>query len=281
MKNETIRKYIEVLQKKKVESDILLSNHKNWLRREEVTPWLTSTLNILNNIFGKENDNTISFIAIITEIKKLSNDTNAHEEIRNQFLTLNKLLESIIECLNAGIDFSPDRIENNKISIVHSHELSTPNFDQKNKRVNKKVFIVHGHDHGFRDKIALFVQKLGLDTIILSDEPNTGKTIIEKLEAFQDVSYTIVLLTPDDLGKSKNENDLKTRARQNVIFEIGLFMGWLKRRNVCTIVNNVQELPSDLEGIGYLNFENNGKWLLFKELQSAGFDVKEENIKSQ
>jgi predicted nucleotide-binding protein len=152
---------------------------------------------------------------------------------------------------------------------------------------NNSIFIVHGHDHATRDSVALYIRQIGLKPIILADAPSGGKTLIEKLEEYQNVNYAIVLLTPDDTGSSKDKMgqikkpiDLKTRARQNVIFELGLFIGWLGRDRVCPIVKSVEELPSDYLGIVYVPYDKEGAWKLnlIRELRKTGFTIDSKDI---
>jgi hypothetical protein len=100
--------------------------------------------------------------------------------------------------------------------------------------INRKVFIVHGHDGGTKESVARFIQTIGLQPIILHEQPNSGRTIIEKFEVAADVGFAVVLLTADDVGASaKKPNESRPRARQNVIMELGYFMGKLSRRRVC------------------------------------------------
>ena len=35
---------------------------------------------------------------------------------------------------------------------------------------------------------------------VLSEQPSGGRTVMEKLEAYSDVGFVFVILTPDDLG---------------------------------------------------------------------------------
>lgn len=179
----------------------------------------------------------------------------------------NKLLHEFI----AFLGLNPKEFI--KTSIVMTASTSV-------KKDLERVFIVHGHDLRIRDSVALFIEKQGLRTVILADEATGGKTLIEALEEYSDVKYAIVLLTPDDLGKEKNEADLKSRARQNVIFELGLFIGWLKRENVCAIYEDVDELPSDYMGVRYVSFDDKGAWKihLAKELVRAGFKIDIRNL---
>jgi hypothetical protein len=99
---------------------------------------------------------------------------------------------------------SPDMKEANDISKI----------------LNQKVFLVHGHDDGTKETVARFLSKIGLEPVILHEQPNKGRTIIEKFQDYSDVSYAIVLLTPDDIGAAfKKKETLSPRARQNVVFE--------------------------------------------------------------
>ena len=135
------------------------------------------------------------------------------------------------------------------------------------KKQTKKVFIVHGRDDSKKYELSGFLYEQGLEPIILHEQVNNGQTIIEKIENNSDVACAIILLTPDDEGKLKNsENPLKTRARQNVIFEAGYFMGKLGR-NRTILLSGVEETMSDIDGIVYLDIDNY-KSALLKELKS-------------
>ncbi len=138
----------------------------------------------------------------------------------------------------------------------------------------RNVFIVHGHNEAVKEKVARFIEHLKLKPIILHEQPNQGRTIIEKFEAnSSDVNFAIVLLTADDEGKAKKETDYKERARQNVIFEMGYFVGLLSRSHVFMLLEEGVEKPSDLDGIVYTSLKENWKEKLFKELQECGYDV--------
>ena len=85
----------------------------------------------------------------------------------------------------------------------------------------------------------------------------------------------VVLLTPDDEGRLQGGTDLKPRARQNVIFELGYFAGILGRNRVCALTKGDVEIPSDYDGVIYITLDDSGGWKLriVKELKAAGFDV--------
>lgn len=140
---------------------------------------------------------------------------------------------------------------------------------------NKKVFIVHGHDEAVKLSVARFLERLDLQPIILHEQASGGATIIEKLENHTDVGYGIVLYTPCDLGKAKNDETLQMRARQNVVFEHGLLIGRLGRKKVCALVKEEIEKPNDISGVVYINYDSGNGWHmeLFKELKNAGFEL--------
>ncbi len=125
---------------------------------------------------------------------------------------------------------------------------------------SRKVFVVHGHDGESKEMVARFLEKLELEPIILHEQPNQGRTIIEKFEmSSRDVAFAVILLTPDDVGAAVGASaDLRGRARQNVILELGYFMGRLGRTNVCALHKSGVELPSDYQGVLYVEFDPSG-----------------------
>jgi predicted nucleotide-binding protein len=148
----------------------------------------------------------------------------------------------------------------------------------------ENVFIVHGHDTAMREGLARTVEKLGYTATILHEVPNKGKTIIEKLEAIGVPGFVVVLVTGDDLGCAKGNvaggesvarEKLESRARQNVLFEAGLFIGLLGREYVCLLKEASVALPSDLAGLGWIAIDDGGAWrfAMAKELEAAGFSV--------
>ena len=149
---------------------------------------------------------------------------------------------------------------------------------QRDELINTtKVFVVHGRDLGTRDSVARFLEKLKLQPVILGEQADRGQTIIEKFEQHaQEVRFAVVLLTPDDEGRIRGEeSDLKPRARQNVIFELGYFARSLGRNRVCALTKGGVEIPSDYDGVVYIPLDDSGGWKmrLIKELKAAEFDV--------
>jgi predicted nucleotide-binding protein len=146
---------------------------------------------------------------------------------------------------------------------------------------SKKIFIVHGHDDAMKQEVARFISSLNLDPIILNEQPDHGLTIIEKFEQNTlSCQFAVVLLSPDDYGFPKGkESNKQLRARQNVIFELGFFVGKISRRNVISLIKNDPtgdlEIPTDFSGVIYEQFDKSGGWKLklAKQLRANGYEI--------
>jgi len=140
-----------------------------------------------------------------------------------------------------------------------------------------RIFLVHGHDEALLHETARFLEKLDQEFVVLREQPNLGRTIIEKFEDFADVGFAIVHLTPDDRGGEATEAFEKQtpRARQNVILELGYFLGRLGRSRVCALYRPGVSVPSDYTGVLYVELDDRGAWKLelAKELKAAGLAV--------
>lgn len=141
-----------------------------------------------------------------------------------------------------------------------------------------RIFVVHGRDNGAKHEVARFIDNLGLKAVILHEEANRGRSLIAKFtEVAGDIVFAVVLMTPDDTGALKGAEPAQ-RARQNVVFELGFFIGKLGSEKVCALVPPEVERPSDFESIVYVPFGEGTNWRaqLAKEFDAAGiaFDPK-------
>jgi predicted nucleotide-binding protein len=136
-----------------------------------------------------------------------------------------------------------------------------------------KVFLVHGRDHGAMHEVARYLERLGLEVVILHERANGGRTLISKFrEESADIGFAVVLMTPDDEGGLKGPASLSSRARQNVVFELGFFIGKLGPDRVCALVSGHLETPSDFDAVVYVPFGATTQWRteLARELRQAG-----------
>ena len=225
----------------------------------------------ISSVFGEDSSRVQEFTRISFHSGLITHN-EYEDEIRNKKARLGglqascSLLESMIEEIEEYWE------EENGVQ-VSSHFPSQENYTFGSNR----IFIVHGRDGGTRETVARFLEQLELEPVILNEEASRGKTIIEKFEHHANVGFAVVLLTPDDEGVLRGEEDGQSpRARQNVIFELGFFIGCLGRERVCALTRGGDmEIPSDYAGVVYIPLDDQGAWKigLVKELKAAGFDV--------
>lgn len=145
--------------------------------------------------------------------------------------------------------------------------------------VNRKIFVVYGHDEIAKTQLEALLRRWDLDPIILDQQASSGQTIIQKLEeCSKDVGYAIVLATPDDEGRAKNEEKFKSRVRQNVALELGMFLAKLGREKVAILLKEDVnfERPSDIQGLIYIPFQNKVDEVtvsLVRELSKQGYTI--------
>lgn len=164
--------------------------------------------------------------------------------------------------------------------IIREQKESVATMETSSSPSNRNIFIVHGHDTNSLHELQAFLLKLEFKPIVLFEETNKGRTIIEKFEnEAANAAFAIVLLTPDDVGGARpladQEPVLSNRARQNVIFELGFFFAKLQRHRVVALMKGELEHPSDIHGIVYQKMDDGGVWKisLAKEMRDAGLKV--------
>jgi predicted nucleotide-binding protein len=145
-------------------------------------------------------------------------------------------------------------------------------------RNKRKVFIVHGRDNEAKQEVSRFIEKIGLEAIILHEQASSGMTIIEKIEHYSnDADFALVLYTGCDHGRGVHESNMppKNRARQNVVFEHGYLMAKLGRENVCSLAKGDIETPNDISGVVYVTLDEYGAWKseVSKELKTCGYAI--------
>ena len=180
-----------------------------------------------------------------------------------------------------GLDSATSLLESMIDEIREYWADDNPSIATSATEINKleytnEVFVVHGRDDGAKEAVARLLTKLKLKPVILHEQPNRGRTIIEKFEEFAQVGFAIVLLTPDDTCTSQDQSKPpRPRARQNVILELGFFLGKLGRAQTFALRKDDVEIPSDYDGVIYTPMDDKGAWRmdLVRELKAAGLDV--------
>jgi hypothetical protein len=174
-----------------------------------------------------------------------------------------------LDLLKQAVAALQERWEDTSIPVLGRVQDDVP-FDGSNRR----IFIVHGHNTGAREAVARFLERAGFEPIILHEQANQGRTIIEKFEEHAAVNFAVVLLTPDDVGGPAGKA-VQPRARQNVVLELGFFIGKLGRGRVCALKSGDLELPTDILGVAWTSLDDAGAWRvnLAKELEAAGYKI--------
>lgn len=220
---------------------------------------LKQSFNDPNNEYKHGYDQVNSFYGMFNRGLNKNILEQFREKLENRLTNLKQLY--------AKVDLIKSEVPNKTVTLTETKDDSDGH--------SKNIFIVHGHNNEVKVMVARTLERLGLNPIILHEQPNAGKTIIEKFEEHSNVGFAIILLTDDDLGKSKIEETQNSRARQNVILELGYFIGKLGRNRVCPLYSKGVELPSDLYGLLYIEIDNSGHWMinLAKELKASGYEI--------
>ncbi|MCP1251222.1 MULTISPECIES: TIR domain-containing protein [Elizabethkingia] len=237
-------------------------------------PWdASNTLVVYFNALLNQSELEDLIVKIIVNFIK-------NKDIKDDF---SDVLESVKV---VGFEDENIKLVNEAINLHLSKEFEEKQIKEKKDKKsnlnqsNKKVFIVHGHNEEIKLNVARLIDKVGLEAIILNEQSDEGLTIIEKFEKHAEVSFAIILLTYDDFGNKKSENEKNKRARQNVILELGYFIAKLGRNKVIPLYEKGVELPSDISGVLYTEIDNSGSWRfkVVKELKSAGFNIDANHI---
>ena len=229
---------------------------------QAIWKWHRDTKSAIRNIFGETSTRLLEFPALTSSV-------------------FDSKSENKIVPLESDVDFAASILEEMIEEIREYWEDDNPKKASSSNSYNKsmganEIFIIHGRDNGTKQTVARFLEHLDLKPIILHEQSNQGRTIIEKFEQHARVGFAVALLTPDDVGAlQEGETNLKPRARQNVIFEFGYFIGRLGRNRVCALTKGDIEIPSDYDGVIYIPLDDAGGWRmeLVKELKGAGIDV--------
>jgi predicted nucleotide-binding protein len=221
---------------------------------------------VLNDTFGSgpERDPYIDATTLDRAALRMGGGTPLSEVVEG----LIKGKERAIEVLKRAIQSLEDKISDFE-ETASSEPAAVP------AEFSNDVFIVHGHDDPAKTEVARLIERAGLNAVILHEQANEGRTIIEKFEKYGgSAGFAVVLLTPDDVG-GPNSDKLQPRARQNVIGEMFWFAGKLSRQRICALKKGDLEIPTDVVNIVYTDMDVLGAWKakLLRELKAAGYEV--------
>jgi len=228
----------------------------------EWVSWETRCRGIIKSLFGvgTAQDNAM-ITAMDTDVIGWGSDKF---ELRRNYIT--GTLQTAIDILSEDL-----------FDELNTDEATAPG------KLSNKVFVVHGHDDVSKASLEIFLKEVGLDPIVLHRQADEGQTIIEKFEKHSDVGYAFILLTPDECSYLSSKSDLpdsergtEFRARPNVIFEFGYFVGKLGRRKVCCLHTGEVSLPSDVSGMIYKGYSSSVEevaYSIIKDLKAVGYNL--------
>lgn len=236
------------------------------IQESDITAWRTIARDYLVRTFGSDSPNVNAALHAQGDGGLyFGMEDNEYADLMKSGLSNKiKILESCIEQLETDI----------RLNTKAPHEADDTQMPEAS--FTNKVFVVHGHNHGVKETVARFLERLDLEPVILHEKANSGRTIIEKFSDYADVQFAVVLLTADDEGKARGSTENpQLRARQNVILELGYFLGRLGRARVCALYESGVEVPSDYQGVLFLPLDSSDRWKfdLVRELRATGFLV--------
>lgn len=265
---ERIQKGLEIKQDQ-INSREALDSTKN-----EYSKWNSFNTELLKRIFSTEElaDEYSHWIGIGVIAMR---EPSLGEKIADLYKDIDQKIHRI--------DSIIERLELIPLRNAGATGSAPTNKPQRPPAKTKKVFVVHGHDEIAKTNLEVFLHEIGLEPVVLHRQADEGLTIIEKFEKHSDVGYAFILLTPDEISyvkadESKDDNARKKecRARPNVIFEFGYFVGKLGRSRVCCLYTGDVSLPSDVSGMIYKKFTSSIEevaYSIIKDLKASGYAI--------
>lgn len=225
--------------------------------------WTTRVSSVITKLFGPES--AVSQILRAAEsVRILGNYDDKFKHAKAHYI--------------AALDNALTVFNNDTFGELISRENAIAPRDLTNK-----IFVVHGHDALAKNDLETILREMGLEPVVLHRQVDGGKTIIEKFEEHADVGFAFILLTPDEMAflasdkkLPENERTVEYRARPNVIFEFGYFVGKIGRSRTCCIYRGDVALPSDLDGLLYKKYTSSVEEVAYaiqKELKAAGYNL--------
>jgi hypothetical protein len=267
----TKEKSIKLLQK--AGDRVKLIHSRQFVPVSDAEVWIRDTRLAISNIFGEQSSQMHDFLTALENYRTLPEGI---PDKGKYFKLIAENLLGLLQSMSQEIeDYWPDESNEHPGSVVTPDPSPTATAEPSDGPSDKDIFIIHGHDHGTKDSVVLFLTRLGLNPIVLHEQANRGRSVIEKFEDYASVTYAVALLTPDDVGEAKAKADkLRPRPRQNVLFEFGYFIGKLGRTHVCGLMKGDVEIPSDYSGVLLISLDD-ASWQmqLLKELRAAKLPI--------
>lgn len=253
---------------------LVLAVARDWMGLDASQLWGSTAIRLVNRAFPKESDlrNPLSW----PQCARLLPHITPLQAYAAHSASATAALQSVLR--RASLYLKARGEEEHASSIAHEVPAAKATDTPKSK---PKVFLVHGRDLGAMNEVARFLEKIGIDVVVLREAANAGRPIFNKFhDEAADIKFAVALMTPDDIGRHKGDKKPQPRARQNVIFELGFFIGKLGAGKVCALIDDSVERPSDYAGVAFIEFgqQYNWRWELARELRAAGVPFDQNNL---
>lgn len=271
MMRPTKEKSIELL--RRAVERVRAINSRSTVSMPEAEIWIRDTKLAISNIFGGTSEEMTDFLSALAKFAALPEGVyDRGRYFKRTAVNLVGLLESLTREVE---DFWPDDPPQHPSPVVAPDPSPAAPGGPPNVAPNRDIFIIHGHDHATKEEVARFLSNAGLNPIILHEQSNRGRSVVEKFEDYASVTYAVALLTPDDVGAAQaSAHELRPRPRQNVLFEFGYFIGKLGRTRVCGLSKGDVEIPSDYSGVLLISLDKDSWRLeLLREIRDAGLPI--------
>jgi predicted nucleotide-binding protein len=218
----------------------------------------------------------------VIDVRLVDDDNEADESGIEFARTVDQAIPKIILTKHPDLETAVESLKGRDKSVANDYvgksQGGTKLLQAVRHWLRPKVFLVHGHDGEALLSVKECIKELGLWPVILKDEAAGLVTLLEQFSRYSNVSFAVVIATPDDVGY----RDLKPRVRelrprQNVVFELGFFYAKLPKDRIVLLKKEPGRLrlPSDVDGALWIPLDTHGGWKekLAQALKKAGFKV--------
>jgi hypothetical protein len=173
----------------------------------------------------------------------------------------------------------PDEVPSKE--VLHRREIlrneePPPIVPKRTPLTGGPILLIHGRDAGAKESVLKFIGQLGLRALTLQEQPNGGRSIVEKFGELSNTQFAIILFTPDEIAVSRDKSKEKqVRVSQHVMFEFGYVVAKLGHRRVCALYDEGVEIPPEVSGVATIPMDFRGAWrlLVAREFKQAGVEV--------
>lgn len=135
----------------------------------------------------------------------------------------------------------------------------------RQRSAGSKVFIGHGSSSAWRELKEFIQERLELQTDEFNRITVAGYSNKERLsEMLDEASIAFLIMTGED-----EQPDGESRARENVVHEVGLFQGRLGFERAIVLLEDGCEEFSNITGLGQIRFPKGGIKAAFEEIRQV------------